>query len=207
MAVLENVVFAYVKIQNPVKKYQSEDTEFSVDAIVSKAQAKAWNKQFAKQKAKEVDNAEFTEKYKIDPPFPDQDEQYVIKVKKAHIKGGVEQPEKYRPRVFVAVPGAKAVDRTFDILPANGSKGKLSYRETTNDFGIFSQLNSILVEELIEYKSGGVDADFDVDKESIKEAPKNQQAVTKQTDAKKPQKKEEEDQEASADDFDQDSPF
>ena len=194
MAVLENVVFAYVKIQSPVKKYQSEDTEFSVDAIVSKSQAKAWNKQFPKQKAKEIDNADFSEKYKMEVPFSDQDEQYVIKVKKPHVKGGVEQPEKYRPRVFVAVSGAKAVDRTFDVLPANGSKGKVSYRETSNDFGNFASLNSILVEELIEYKSGGVDADFDVDKESIKEVPKNQQPVKKQTDAKKVDKEEEPEQ-------------
>lgn len=199
MAVLDNVVFAYVKIQSPVKKYQSEDTEFSVDVIVSKAQAKAWNKQFPKQKAKEIDNAEFSEKYKMEAPFSEQEEQYVLKVKKAHIKGGVEQPEKYRPRVFVAVPGSKAVDRTFDVLVANGSKGKLSYRETTNDFGSFSQLNSILVEELIEYSSGGVDADFDVDKSSIQEAPVRQAPVQKQ--GEKVSKKEE----SKDSDFEEDS--
>ena len=84
--ILNNVTFAYVKIAAPVNKYQSSDTEFTVDCIVSKAEAKAWNKNFPKQKAKEVDNAEFTEKFKMDLPFPEQDEQYVIKLKNRILK-------------------------------------------------------------------------------------------------------------------------
>lgn len=154
MPVIDNVVFAFVKIQSPVKKYQSEDTEFSVDCIVSKAQAKAWNKDFPKQKAKEVDNEEFQEKFKMGLPFPEQEEQYVIKVRKNHMKNGKETPSKFRPRVIEKTSDGN-VDATMDKLVSNGSKGKLAYTINENDFGRFAQLSSILVEEMIEYKSNG----------------------------------------------------
>jgi hypothetical protein len=154
--IINNVTFAYVKIAAPVNKYQSSDTEFTVDCIVSKADAKAWNKQFPKQKAKEVDNAEFTEKFKMDVPFADQDEQYVIKLKKPDIKNGKQLDPKYRPRVFLAQNGAAPKDITFDVLVANGSKGKASYSVRTNDYGTFAQLDSVLIEDLIEYKSTAV---------------------------------------------------
>jgi len=176
--ILENITFAYVKIQSPVAKYQSADTEFTVDCIVSKAQAKAWNKEFPKQKAKEVDNEEFEAKYKIPPVFADQDSQYVIKAKKPHVKNGKELPAQYRPRVFERI-GDKNVDVTFDKLPANGSTGQLSYTVRTNDFGTFAQLNSILVLNMIEYKSkAGTGSDFG--EVELKEAPVGQAPVVKQ---------------------------
>lgn len=182
MPVLNNVTFAYVKVQNPVLKYQSQDSEYTVDCIVSKADAKAWNKSYPKQKAKEVDNAEFTEKFKIEPPFPDQDEQFVIKMKKPHIKNGKMMDERYRPRVFlVDANGGEPTDITFTVLPANGSKGKAAYNERSNDFGTFAGLDSILIEELIEYKSTNtVGGAFGVS--SLAEAPAAK-VVNKQTDA------------------------
>ena len=102
MPVINDVTFFYTKIQKPTKKYQSEDTEWSVDCCVSRSAAKAWTKEFPKQRAKEFDNDEFLEKFKVDEvPFPDQDCQYVLKVKRAAVKNGKETPEKYRPRVLV----------------------------------------------------------------------------------------------------------
>jgi hypothetical protein len=154
--VLNNVTFAYIKIQNPVKGLNEGDTEFSVDCILSKADAKQWNKDHPKNKYKNFDNDEFLEKYKFDEvPFEDQDEQFVVKFKKAHSKKGVELPEKFRPRVFVPVKGGKPKDVTFDLLVANGSKGKVAYSTFSNSFGEFVQLDSILVEDLIEYEGAG----------------------------------------------------
>lgn len=177
--VIENVVFAYVKIQSPVNKYQSTDSEFTVDCVVSKAQAKDWNKAFPKQKAKVVENDEFTEKFKMDLPFPDQDEQYVIKLKKPHIKNGKEMDQRYRPRVFLAT-GGEPKDITFDVLPANGSKGKAAYTVRSNDFGTFAGLDSILIEDLIEYKSSNtVGGAFGVT--TVSDAPAAK-VVNKQTD-------------------------
>ena len=153
MAIQENVVFAYVKIANPVKGINEGDTEFTVDCIMSKADAKAWNKAHPKNKSKAVDNDEFLDKYKFDEvPFEDEDEQHVVKFKKAHSKQGVELPEKFRPRVFELVDG-KPVDVTFTKLVANGSSGKVSFSTFSNSFGEFVQLDAILVVDMIEYQS------------------------------------------------------
>ena len=178
--ILNNITFAYVKIQNPVLKYQSTDSEYTVDCVVSKAEAKEWNKAFPKQKAKVVENDEFTEKFKIELPFPEQDEQFVIKLKKPNVKNGKQLDERYRPRVFLATSG-EPKDITFDVLPANGSKGKAAYVVRTNDFGSFAQLDSILIEDLIEYKSTNiVGGAFGAT--TLSEAPAAK-VVVKQTDA------------------------
>lgn len=183
MAIQKNVVFAFVKIQSPVKSLNEGDTEFTVDCIMSKADAKQWNKDHPKNKYKTFDNDEFLTKFKFDEvPFPEEDEQYVVKFKKAHSKKGVELPEKFRPRVFEAVEGGKPVDVTFEKLVANSSKGQVSYSTFTNSYGEFVQLDAILVEEMKEYKpTGGVGSDFGASE--VAEAPKNQKPVVKQTDA------------------------
>lgn len=196
MAILENVVFAFVKIQSPVKSLNEGDTEFTVDAIISKAAAKQWNKDHPKNKYKSVDNDEFLEKYKFDEvPFPDEDEQYVVKFKKAHSKKGVELPEKFRPRVFEAVDGDAPNDVTFEKLVANGSKGKISFSTFSNSYGEFVQLDAILVEELIEYQqSGSVGSEFGVTK--LAEAPKGQKPV--KTQGGKPADEDDEDDKPAA---------
>lgn len=191
MAILENVTFCYVKIKNPVPALNAGDTEFTIEAIVDKASAKQWDKDHVKNKAKQVDTDEFETKYLIAPPYPEQENQYVIKFKKIHSKKGVELPAKYRPRVFV--PGDDgAVDVTFDVLPANGSTGKVSFStfEGPKAFpGTFVQLDAILVEEMIEYSAdgGGGDsgalpgADFGAKK--LATVPANQKIVNKQSEA------------------------
>ena len=94
--ILNNTTLAFVKVAESDNKYQSEDLEYSLNAVVSKADAKAFKKKFPKQSVKDYENDEFKEKFKIDPPFPDQDEQYVLKLSKVHIKDGVEaNPHRY----------------------------------------------------------------------------------------------------------------
>lgn len=166
MGTLTNAVFGYAKIQQADFKYGSNvEKEYSVDCTVSKADAKAWNKQFPKQKAKEIDNADYVKIFKIDPPFPEQDEQFVIKLKKpAQFKKDGELqaiPDQYRPRVFEVGGDGKLVDITKDKLVANGSKGAASYEENTNDFGTFARLKAIRVDELIEYKRAGGGQSYD----------------------------------------------
>lgn len=155
-------VFAYAKVTEPSKKYQSEDTEFSIDIIVDKATYKAFGRQFQKQKGKTVDNDDFESIYKIPVPFADQDEQYVLKLKKAATyKDGTQLPKQYWPKLLQAVNG-KAVPISEGVLIANGSNGKVAYDVTENSYGTFAKLKSILVEHLIEYKKAGGDpgADF-----------------------------------------------
>ena len=153
--------FAYAKIQEPAFRYQSTtEKEFSIDIIVDKATAKAFGKQFGKQKGKVVDNDEFEEVYKMPPPFSDQDEQYILKLKRpAQYKDGKPLPESYWPKVMQK-KGGKAVPVPREVLVGNGSVGKVSYDVTENDFGTFAKLKNVLVEELVEYKkSGGSGAD------------------------------------------------
>lgn len=154
--VLNNVVLAYAKLGEPVKKYQSEDLVYEVDCIVEKAVAKAWNKEFAKQKAKEIDAEEFKEKFKMDPPFGG-DEVYIIKMRKPASKDGEMYDEKYRPKVLLDTADGERVEITTSRLLANGCRAKVSYRITENSFGKFGQLNNVLMDEegFIEYKSSG----------------------------------------------------
>ena len=156
-----SAVFAYAKIQEPAFKYQSTtEKEFSIDLIVDKATAKAFGKQFPKQKGKTVDNDEFEEIYKMPPPFPEQDEQYVLKLKRpAQYKDGKPLPESYWPKVMQKKNG-KAVQLPREVLVGNGSTGKVSYDVNENDYGTFAKLKNVLVEDLKEYKkSGGTGAD------------------------------------------------
>lgn len=154
--VLENVTFAYAKLAEPTKKYQSEDTLYEVDCIVTKAVAKAFNKDFAKQKAKELDREDFVAKYKMEAPY-EGDEIYIIKLRKPASKDGEVYDEKYRPRVMVDMNDGERVDVTTSRLLSNGCVGKVSYRITDNTFGRFAQLNNLLIQEddFIEYKSSG----------------------------------------------------
>lgn len=162
MATLNNVVFCYTKIQQADFKYGSNtEKEYSVDCVVDKATAKAWNKKYPKQKAKEVDNEEFTNTFKIDPPF-EEDEQYVIKIRRpAQYKDGTPIPDSQRPRVFEKKEDGTLVDITKDKLVANGSRGAVSFEETPpNDFGVFARLKAIRVDELVEYKKAKAGVDF-----------------------------------------------
>ncbi len=156
METINCVTFLYTNIQQPKNKYQSEEKEWSVQVVVSKEDAKAWNKKFPKQKAKQFDNDEFTEKFDIDPPFKNQDEQFTIKLARATTyKDGNPIPEKYAPKVYLKIGNGKVQDITKTKLVANGSTGKAAYDVVENSFGTFAKLNSICVENLIEYIPAG----------------------------------------------------
>lgn len=155
-------ILAYVKLQQPDFKYGSTtEKEFAVNLIVDKPTAKAWNKEFPKQKAKEVDRADFEKSYKIAPPTDD-DEFFVLSIRKpAQYKDGNPIPDAMRPRAFIKGDNGKLQDITKDVLIANGSVGTVSYDVKDNDFGHFSSLKAVRVDQLIEYKKkGGASNDF-----------------------------------------------
>ena len=168
---LEDVTLAYIKLQEGSLKYGSKtEKEYVVDAIVDKATAKEFKKQFPKNGYKEIETSEFEAKYKIAPPFPNEDEQYVIKLKAdAELAGDVSglvkgDPIPYewasRAKLFVPVEGG-VEDVTMSVLAANGSKGTVAFNITTNSFGTFPQLTGVLVTDLIEYEgAGGNTSDF-----------------------------------------------
>lgn len=172
-AQIKDVTFCYVKMQEGGLKYGSQtEKEYTVDCVVDKATARAFKKAFPKNSCKEIDTQEFKQKFKIDPPFPDKEDQYVIKVKtNAQIK--VDMPSQNlvtgdlvpyewgsRPKVFVPTNGG-VKDITMTTLVANGSRGTVAIRITENSYGRFPQLSGILVIDLIEYESsGGSGSDF-----------------------------------------------
>jgi len=121
-------ILAYVKLQQPDFKYGSTtEKEFAVNLIVDKPTAKAWNKEFPKQKAKEVDRADFEKSYKIAPPTDD-DEFFVLSIRKpAQYKDGNPIPDAMRPRAFIKGENGKLQDITKDVLIANGSVGTICY--------------------------------------------------------------------------------
>ena len=156
-----SAVFAYAKIQEPAFKYQSTtEKEFSIDLVVDKVTAKEFGKKFPKQRGKTVDTEDFEDIYKFPPPYPEQDTQYILKLKRpAQYKDGKPLPESYWPKVMQK-KGGKAVQIPREVLVGNGSTGKVSYDVNENDFGTFAKLKNILVEDLKEYKkSGGSGAD------------------------------------------------
>lgn len=156
-----SAVFAYAKIQEPAFKYQSTtEKEFSIDLVVDKATAKEFGKMFPKQRGKTVDTEDFEDIYKFPPPYPEQDTQYILKLKRpAQYKDGKPLPESYWPKVMQKKNG-KAVQLPREVLVGNGSTGKVSYDVNENDYGTFAKLKNVLVEDLKEYKkSGGTGAD------------------------------------------------
>lgn len=147
--ILNNATFFYTCIQTPTKKFESQDTEWKTSAVVDKATAKAWNKRFAKQKAKEIDNDDFVEKYKTELPFPEQEEQYIIKL--SQNTHNAEGKEMYAPKVYQDIGNNNVIDITKKKLVGNGSKGKAAYGVVENKFGTFAKLNSICIFDLVEY--------------------------------------------------------
>ena len=158
---LEGVGLYYTKIKTPSKKFGTEDEyEFVVDAHVDKATAKTWNKEFPKQKAKELDYDEFVEKFGAENAIGDE-EQFFIRLKKPATykdkKDGQIKAvsDKFRPRVFIDAGDGELEDITFEKLVGNGSKGVIQYEVTKNDFGTFAKLFAIKVDELVEVEQSG----------------------------------------------------
>ena len=166
-------VACFAKIAKPTKKYQSEELEFSIDVVVPKSFAKEWNKNFKKQPSKVVDTSDFEGIYKIKPPFADEDEQYIVKLKKpAAYKDGTKLDKEYWPKILVQNED-EAVPIEDGVLVANGSKVNVSYEITSNDFGSFARLKNVLVTDLIKHyaSSGNTGSEFGL---KVKQVPKNE---------------------------------
>lgn len=152
-------VLVYAKLAQADNKYQSKDSEYSVEVIISEDQADEWDTKFKKQPSKKIKAAEFEGKYKIPVPaqFKGEKNLYSIKLKKDAVVDGVEFYPEYRPKVFLDTNDGERVDITTSRLIANGSVGKVSYRVNSNDFGTFAKLSNVLLTEegFIEYESKG----------------------------------------------------
>lgn len=206
--IVENAIFAFAKLAEPTKKYQSDDTEYAINAIVDKQTARQWNALFSKQKAKDYSPEEFAKKFKIDAPFGD-DDVYVLSIKKPCVKNGVELNPQYRPRAIVCFDGEN-VDITTSRLIANGSKGKVSVRVSSNDFGVFAQLQSVFMDgkDFIEYSANGSSVGSEFGVTNVRQEPTNQDMINNRKAAEAKQAKEQDHAVVDdADGFEDDAPF
>lgn len=196
-------VGVYICIQTPTNKFESTEKEFKVGVVVDEDTADEWNEKYPKQSAKAVKTSDFKDLYKIDPVFPTAKKQFVITLKKpAQYKDGTPLPNQYLPKVLVPIADGKFEDVTQTVLPANGSKVKVSYEETSNAYGVFSKLKNVLVTEMIEYKKASSDAGADFGGTAVTGGQDDfAEAPAKPVTAKKPVKR------AEPEDDSESSPF
>lgn len=187
---LKDVIFAFVKMQNPVEGFNKGSKEWQVCAVVSEDVADQWDEDHPKNAAVPVKNSDFLTKYKFDElPYPDQKKQFVIKFKKVESDG---MKDSLRPRVF-EMEGKLVRDVTFSKLIANGSKGHVEFSTfESKGYGVFTELKSILVTDLIEYESnfaaagsswGASTADLAEVPDEARKSVKNQGADDKDDDS------------------------
>lgn len=168
--IIEDASLMWVKVDKAVDNYSKDGKEYTIDAIVSKASAKAFKAAFKKAYVTSTEDMledkgkTFEEYFNVpDPQF--EGGNYLIKLKKPAAKNGVTFDLKFRPKVYEQIGKGKAVDITTAKLVANGSRGRISVRAVVNDFGTFAHLHEILVTDLIEFvrTEGGSGNSFGVD--------------------------------------------
>lgn len=149
----------YAKVGQPDTKYQSTDKEWSIEVIVDEDTAEKWDEQFQKQKAKKIKAVDFESKYKIPLPANLKGEKnvYGIKLKRQATNDGVPVDESFRPKVYIDDAEGNRTEIGQSRLLANGSFGKVSYYISSNDYGTFSRLQNVLMDEdkFVEYQSSG----------------------------------------------------
>jgi hypothetical protein len=153
----------YAKVGQPDTKYQSTELEWSVEVIVSEEIAELWDEQFQKQKSKKIKAVDFETKYRIPVPANLKGEKnvYGIKLKRAATKDGVPVEDSFKPKVYIDDEEGNRTEVSQSRMISNGSFGKVSYYISANDFGTFSRLQNILMDEdkFIEYQSAGGNKD------------------------------------------------
>ena len=200
--IINNVYFAWVKMKAPVKALNEKNTEVSVQVVMSEDDADNLLEACPSANVKTFKNDAFEDKFKFAAPFEDQKKQYVATFKKMVSRDGVDLPADFRPRVFLVDEDGEKVDITFEKEVGNSSRGAVAYSTYTADYKdketgkqtkkLLSQLVAIQVEDLVEYESKASEdgGDSNVEKpadvfgaKKVAEAPKNQKAVVKQSEA------------------------
>jgi len=153
----------YVQVKDSVKAFVKpgvppKPNEWKASIVVTDKDVIKEYKKFAKSldtlvSIKEVEAAEFEDAYKCPLPEGAGDEVWVVTLRKSTELGktGKPVPSQYTPRVYERV-GKTLVDVTQTKLPANGSKGAISFdvfMKTQGGGSIF--LKNVLVTEMIEY--------------------------------------------------------
>lgn len=164
-------VLLYNSLKNPKFKYESTTRkEYGIEIVVDKATARTWDKTFKKQGSKAVENADFVKTFGIEPPFPDQEDQYIIKIKRPADYEEKDKetntptgrilpiPDKYRPRILLLTDPTtrKCEDITFkDYGLGRGTEVLVQFEERdSGKFGTTARLMNVRVDKLIKYEFG-----------------------------------------------------
>lgn len=172
---IEDATLLYTQMQEGELAFGSEtDRQLSVQVAVTEDTAKNWKATFPKNGYREVPNDQFEKTYKTEPPYPAEENQHVLKLKsratyreddpEREIKAGdvIPYETKSRPKLYEVVDG-KPQDITQTTQPANGSRGIVAFRATSNKFGEFPVLSGVLVTELIEAEQqASIASDFGI---------------------------------------------
>jgi len=149
----------YAKVGMPDTKYQSTEKEWSVEVIVDEDTAEKWDETFKKQPSKKIKAVDFEAKYRIPIPAHLKGEKnvYGIKLKRQATNDGVPVDDNFRPKIYIDDADGNRTEIGQSRLIANGSFGKVSYYISSNDYGTFSRLQNVLMDEdkFIEYESSG----------------------------------------------------
>lgn len=159
---------AYVKISKPnLNTFGAEPKqEYSLNVFISEKQAKEFKKRVVEGKKinktiKEIETSAFKDKYKFDPPFPDQDDQYFITItQNVNKTNGEPLPDFLRPKSYLYVDKGEGKYGTKDITDqeiGNGSFGTVRYHQQDGINGISIKLDAVLVKDFIPYVSTNKD--------------------------------------------------
>lgn len=148
---------AFVSIAKAKLKYKSTtEYEYAASVVVSEDEAELFEDKGLNKKVKEVKTAEFEEKYKFAPPFPDQKKQYLITfAQNTHSRAGTPLPDFLTPKAYRRREDQKLEDITT-IEIGNGSYGTIRYSILPIQAGQASEkpsvkLHSLCVEQFVSY--------------------------------------------------------
>ena len=156
---IDNVTFGKLSIRFPENKYQSTEKIFRAECVVEKKDYKELKKMFKKGSFEEIDTESFAGRLKFEPPFPDDDEQYVArfsakttyKDKKTGEEKVLEDGMELRPKVYEILEDGIEVEITHAKYINNGSKGHIIVAISETSFGVMAYLKSVHLTEVNEY--------------------------------------------------------
>lgn len=155
---IDNVTFGKLSVRFPEKKYQSDEMIFRAECVVDKKDYKELKKLFKKGSFEQIDTEDFQARLKFEPPYPDEDEQHVVrfsaKTNYKDKKSGEQKPLEYdmdlHPKIYEVVNG-EYVDITKTKYVNNGSKGSIVVAVSDTSFGTMAYLKAVYLDYVNEY--------------------------------------------------------
>jgi hypothetical protein len=121
-------------------------------------QIKELKKMFKKGSFEQIDTEDFQARLKFEPPYPDEDEQHVVrfsaKTTYKDKKSGEQKPLEYdmdlHPKIYEVVNG-ESIDISKTKYVNNGSKGSIVVAVSDTSFGTMAYLKAVYLDYVNEY--------------------------------------------------------